>query len=602
MFDKKGEIGVLTQTLLILIGVAALVILAFFLLRIVKENVDHEETRLALYSGDYNFKINYGWINRTDNKSVGLYIERGSARIDTRPADSLKFIFRDIEKRAYVFNESRLVKTHAPIETLLYLVPAENTTNLKNFSRIVFVDLYVALKDKEGHEHFAWVSSYDFNSGFNKSYFGVINPQKIFCGDGIKNGKEECEPIENACIPDYNGACEFCNSTCKLETLTGGSCGDSIVKSLFEDCDKAVDATTCSPNYNSSCVYCDDNCKNITLYGGYCGDDILDINYEICDKTKLSGSSCITKGYDGGTLSCFSDCSNFNYSLCYKSISALKFTSVGANSQIPNTPASYMSKTTYENVFSMGSLPFSISAWVKINQSDMSNAFTAHMVIAARWWGGYCVNPSNCFNQRSFMLLLRGPNAKPGFATSPNGADSLSLESSRGLKDGKWHNIIVTKEGTTGRIYIDGVLDSSSTFHQTLYNAVHTPPIQFGIGAEINGEYCTTTSGCSGSWGNYRASHLNGTLTQLMFFNKALTAAEVQQVYNGAGAIGSGYGIFLNLTRAPYNSGNGLYGGYSFNESQGYRIYDIKGIHNLVGNHTGWVSEKVYFGANKVNF
>ena len=51
-----------------------------------------------------------------------------------------------------------------------------------------------------------------------------------------------------------------------------------------------------------------------------CGNNIIEPG-EVCDRTELGTESCITQGFDGGTLSCSNDCRSFNTSSCL-SISA----------------------------------------------------------------------------------------------------------------------------------------------------------------------------------------------------------------------------------------------------------------------------------------
>ncbi|MDP4012266.1 MAG: hypothetical protein Q8R00_01530 [Candidatus Nanoarchaeia archaeon] len=46
-----------------------------------------------------------------------------------------------------------------------------------------------------------------------------------------------------------------------------------------------------------------------------CGDNLV-TSGENCDGTNLTGRTCVTQGFDGGTLSCLSDCSGFDTSLC----------------------------------------------------------------------------------------------------------------------------------------------------------------------------------------------------------------------------------------------------------------------------------------------
>ncbi|MBS3075600.1 hypothetical protein J4429_04030 [Candidatus Pacearchaeota archaeon] len=51
----------------------------------------------------------------------------------------------------------------------------------------------------------------------------------------------------------------------------------------------------------------------------FCGDDIKNRASEVCDGTDLNSKTCLTEGFNGGTLSCKLDCTGFNTSLCTSS-------------------------------------------------------------------------------------------------------------------------------------------------------------------------------------------------------------------------------------------------------------------------------------------
>jgi hypothetical protein len=76
--------------------------------------------------------------------------------------------------------------------------------------------------------------------------------------------------------------------------------------------------------------------------------------------------------------------------------------------------------------------------------------------------------------------------------------------------DGKWRHIVGTNDGTTSRLYIDGSLNGSFTESGGLST----------VQANIN-------IGRSEGFGRY----LNGNISQVLLYNRALTAAEVNQSY-----------------------------------------------------------------------
>jgi hypothetical protein len=76
--------------------------------------------------------------------------------------------------------------------------------------------------------------------------------------------------------------------------------------------------------------------------------------------------------------------------------------------------------------------------------------------------------------------------------------------------DGKWRHIVGTNDGTTSRLYIDGRLDGSFTES----GGLSTVQTNINIGR-------------SEGFGRY----LNGSISQVLLYNRALTATEINQSY-----------------------------------------------------------------------
>ncbi len=56
----------------------------------------------------------------------------------------------------------------------------------------------------------------------------------------------------------------------------------------------------CQPSNNEDCVSCETDCGRCVV----CGDGFID-GIEECDGSNLNGETCISRGFDGGTLSCY---------------------------------------------------------------------------------------------------------------------------------------------------------------------------------------------------------------------------------------------------------------------------------------------------------
>ena len=93
-----------------------------------------------------------------------------------------------------------------------------------------------------------------------------------------------------------------------------------------------------------------------------------------------------------------------------------------------------------------------------------------------------------------------------GTSFSSNGAVSTFQ-----VGDGTWHHIVGTNDTVTSKLYIDGVLNNSAS--------------QSGL--------ATVQSNISiGYWQFTPGRYLNGNIAQVQIYNRALTAAEIQQNFN----------------------------------------------------------------------
>ncbi|TAL21855.1 MAG: hypothetical protein EPN94_12110, partial [Nitrospirae bacterium] len=92
-----------------------------------------------------------------------------------------------------------------------------------------------------------------------------------------------------------------------------------------------------------------------------------------------------------------------------------------------------------------------------------------------------------------------------------SGNNNASQESAISVADGNWHHIAGTNDGTTTRLYVDGVLDK--TYAEILY-AINTVA------------YFSYPAGGS--------SYSNGLLDEVIVYNRALSGAEIKGHYDAA--------------------------------------------------------------------
>jgi len=149
------------------------------------------------------------------------------------------------------------------------------------------------------------------------------------CGDGVTDIGEECDGADlggQSCIDlGYYGGNLVCNADCtldKAECTNSGSCGDGVIQAeKGEVCDTAElgGATCLTLGYNGGTLTCTTGCElDLTECeaAGICGDGQLQSDYEECEESSLFGATCESLGYYGGTLSCVAESCVYNLTSC----------------------------------------------------------------------------------------------------------------------------------------------------------------------------------------------------------------------------------------------------------------------------------------------
>ncbi|RME31889.1 DUF4215 domain-containing protein [Candidatus Woesearchaeota archaeon] len=130
------------------------------------------------------------------------------------------------------------------------------------------------------------------------------------CGDGVEQGAEQCDfGDENGvpCWPSYGKSCEWCTESCELVTEEGGFCGDDVIEA-DEECDEGdANGERCFAAYGETCTYCSSECTEVEQEGPYCGDGVRQYFEEECDLGAENGESC-DPAYGERCESCTSSC------------------------------------------------------------------------------------------------------------------------------------------------------------------------------------------------------------------------------------------------------------------------------------------------------
>ena len=147
----------------------------------------------------------------------------------------------------------------------------------------------------------------------------------------------------------------------------------------------------------------------------------------------------------------------------------------------------------------------SLSAWVQSTDAS-GNVLSADT-------GNFWTNSQYdiAFNTTAACRIWTVGGTPPGSGNGP-ALDGMSID----VNDGNWHNIIVTYDGTTMAMYVDGALVGTD-------GTVSGP-------LNDSGGHLTTHMGTNGdaSYGG-----LNGNVKKVRIWNRALSTADVAAVAGG---------------------------------------------------------------------
>jgi cysteine-rich repeat protein len=130
------------------------------------------------------------------------------------------------------------------------------------------------------------------NGGSSSSICSAWN--KV-CGDNHKEPDEDCDNgADNGkvCTPSYGDSCDYCDSSCYTQTVTGGNCGNGTIDG-DEKCDDGnQNGVIPAVGYGQTKEYCKTDCTKGTVTGGECGDGSVNGNERCDDGNTTSGDGC----------------------------------------------------------------------------------------------------------------------------------------------------------------------------------------------------------------------------------------------------------------------------------------------------------------------
>lgn len=145
----------------------------------------------------------------------------------------------------------------------------------------------------------------------------------------------------------------------------------------------------------------------------------------------------------------------------------------------------------------------SISLWVAPDNASLIGPFSSTMVSTGYW----AVNFNRYNTPSSYGYLYSIMDGTSNDNSVSDGAGPIS--------SGTWSHLVATNDGTTTRLYVNGVLES--TYAENFMFINNTYDLYVGV---------------RGYGNNAPADYYQGKMDELKIFGKALTQTEIEDLYN----------------------------------------------------------------------
>lgn len=194
-------------------------------------------------------------------------------------------------------------------------------------------------------------------------------------------------------------------------------------------------------------------------------------------------------------------------------LNAANYTAVAVDDRMANPMSAYSmpgAPTTYMEVpnpagdlLDAGTGEFSISLWFKTSG-------ILQTLLHKRTMGG----AGGLTNYQGYSMYV-DLNGKAGFAIEDSNFDNTGVASPNTYNDNNWHHMVVVRNITDDSVYLymDGVMTKANEDLTTVSTS-------------------SATDLYIGKWTNYDAYSLNGSIDDIGIWKQALTACEIQDLYN----------------------------------------------------------------------
>lgn len=201
--------------------------------------------------------------------------------------------------------------------------------------------------------------------------------------------------------------------------------------------------------------------------------------------------------------------------------------------------------------FDNGLTPFSLSAWVKLQNSGEGG-----QIIMAKQGNTFCAAPGY------HLSVVGGKLAMNLWHHACKGQTMVVASDDAVINDNEWVYVTMTYSGSgvaSGiKLYANGQELSKTATSDGL------------AGLDIHSNFPFSIGGLGD--GNAWLQTFEGSIDEALVFNRVLTNNEILSLYNG------GSGLYGSIDTAPFN--NGLLAGYHFDEGSGGTALDFSGNRN----------------------
>ena len=189
------------------------------------------------------------------------------------------------------------------------------------------------------------------------------------------------------------------------------------------------------------------------------------------------------------------------------------------------SPGLVLSGTNYEDTPDFASLrltQFSVATWFKTSADFATDSMMLNK-------GGLGTDSAGQ-NMNYGIWMTSAEKIRAGFETS-SGVDQY-VTSANSYNDGRWHYVVVTSDGSTLRLYVDGVQVATKSLLGASPENTGTKPVRVGANSRVTPP------------GNF----FTGELDEVRVWSVGLTAQQVTSAFSGTDFTASKQVLYLDFT------------------------------------------------------